>query len=111
MLGRAGIADGDLIDKVGDAIEAMERAAQPPVPEPLHEWKESDWTFDFRFLEQIRNSGPRDCFMPSLEGIECALLGYEQVTGRRLAETKGSAPDWRNQLGQYEASPTGDDDK
>jgi hypothetical protein len=30
MLGRAGIADGDLIDKVGDAIEAMERAAQPP---------------------------------------------------------------------------------
>jgi hypothetical protein len=29
MLGRAGIADGDLIDKVGDAIEAMERAPQP----------------------------------------------------------------------------------
>jgi hypothetical protein len=30
MLGRAGISDGDLIDKVGDAIETMERAAQPP---------------------------------------------------------------------------------
>lgn len=33
MLGRAGIADGDLIDKVGDAIEAMERPSQPPPPE------------------------------------------------------------------------------
>jgi hypothetical protein len=30
LLTNAGIADGDLIDKVGDAIEAMERAAQPP---------------------------------------------------------------------------------
>lgn len=29
----------------------------------------------------------------------------------RPAATKSSAPDWRNQLGQYEASPTGDDDK
>jgi hypothetical protein len=79
--------DGDSTDAVALRRLAEEvRRLRTVGNGPLHEWKESDWAFDFQFLERIRAAGPRDCFMPSLEGIECSLLGYEQVTGRRLAE-------------------------
>lgn len=56
----------------------------------------------FEFLSKVR----------SVEAIDLPMR-YEarNLQERYSTATKESAPDWRNTLGQYEASPTGDDDK
>lgn len=81
-----------------------DHANDAPTPPPPAAGKPNKFDLAFEIMRQLEAE--------DMETMQSCQFGYVmRVTREGAAQTKPSAPDWRNQLGQYEASPTGDDDK